>query len=254
MSTIPSVTDGEIAAINLDSARRGAWARFARDPRSARVAEALVDMERLTAQFLGDLDALNRLDALASQFASVDKSFRAALIDVEVLRQRIASTSARTPRACHATGGPSEEIERHSLTIDQACGVELDAVLVRVAELPRTVGLKIWCLSAPCLRIWNDSPRRMRSIGRRSTHTTALRRSRWRGSASSSACCGGARARTRCESRGALVSARIAYLPGYVKARVHLAEIYVSQDQIGHAQALLVQHFEPRSGGPMASC
>jgi tetratricopeptide (TPR) repeat protein len=31
----------------------------------------------------------------------------------------------------------------------------------------------------------------------------------------------------------------IAYLPGYVKARVHLAEVYASQDQTGDAEALL---------------
>jgi predicted Zn-dependent protease len=31
----------------------------------------------------------------------------------------------------------------------------------------------------------------------------------------------------------------IAYLPGYVKARVHLAEIYASQDRAGEAETLL---------------
>ena len=31
----------------------------------------------------------------------------------------------------------------------------------------------------------------------------------------------------------------IAYLPGYVKARVHLAEIYASQDDTGEAETLL---------------
>jgi len=62
----PSATDGEIAANNLESARRSAWARFARDAAVPGAAEAVVDMERLTAQFLGDLDALDRLEALAS--------------------------------------------------------------------------------------------------------------------------------------------------------------------------------------------
>jgi hypothetical protein len=32
----------------------------------------------------------------------------------------------------------------------------------------------------------------------------------------------------------------IAYVPGYVKARVHLAEIYVSQDRTGDAETLLL--------------
>src|ERR1041384_1095932 len=81
---LPAATDGEIAAINLESARRSAWARFARDPRLPGAAETIVEHERLAAQFLGDLDALDRLDALASQFADVDRSYRAALVQAEV--------------------------------------------------------------------------------------------------------------------------------------------------------------------------
>ena len=38
----------------------------------------------------------------------------------------------------------------------------------------------------------------------------------------------------------------IAYLPGYVKARVHLAEIYASQDQTGEAEALLLPALSSR--------
>jgi hypothetical protein len=61
----PSATDGEIAAINLESARRRAWARFAQDARLPGVAEMIVDNERLAAQFLGDLDALDRRQAFS---------------------------------------------------------------------------------------------------------------------------------------------------------------------------------------------
>ena len=38
----------------------------------------------------------------------------------------------------------------------------------------------------------------------------------------------------------------IAYLPGYVKARVHLAEIYASQDRTGDAEALLLPALSSR--------
>src|SRR5262245_55105484 len=38
----------------------------------------------------------------------------------------------------------------------------------------------------------------------------------------------------------------IAYLPGYVKARVHLAEIYVSQHETEDAEALLLPAFSSR--------
>ncbi len=70
------------------------------------------------------------MDELASQFARVDDSSRAALVQAEV-----ASTAHRFDEArghlAHAElmGGAREAIERHSLAIDQACGVELDKVL-----------------------------------------------------------------------------------------------------------------------------
>jgi hypothetical protein len=38
----------------------------------------------------------------------------------------------------------------------------------------------------------------------------------------------------------------IAYVPGYVKARVHLAEIYASQDRTGDAEALLLPALSSR--------
>ena len=126
----PSATDGEIAAINLASARRRAWARFAQDPRLPGAAEAIVYNENLTAQFLGDLDALDRLEALASQSARVDDCFARCLFRPRLLQQCIALPMHEDHLARAALmGGPREEIERHSLTIDQACGVELDAVL-----------------------------------------------------------------------------------------------------------------------------
>jgi tetratricopeptide (TPR) repeat protein len=127
---LPRATDGEIAALNLESARRRSWARLAQDARLPRVAEAIVDFERLAAQFLGDLDALDRLEALAFQFAGADDSPRAALVQAEVAStaHRFADARDHLSRAA-SLGAPREEIDRHLLSIDQACGVELDAVL-----------------------------------------------------------------------------------------------------------------------------
>ena len=127
---LPRATDGEIAAINLESARRRAWARFAQNPRLSGAAEAIVHHENLAAQFLSDLDALDRLEALASQFARADDSFRSALVQAEVASTVHRFAEARDHLACAAQmGAPREEIDRHLLSIDQACGVELDAVL-----------------------------------------------------------------------------------------------------------------------------
>ena len=41
-------TDGEIAAINLNSARLRSWARFDQDPQRAGVAETVLEHEQLT--------------------------------------------------------------------------------------------------------------------------------------------------------------------------------------------------------------
>jgi tetratricopeptide (TPR) repeat protein len=238
-----SATDGEIATINLESARRRAWARFAQDPRRPGVAEEIVDKERLVAQFLSDLDALDRLNALASQFANVDHSSRAELIHAEVACtvHRFDDARAHLARAA-LMGGPCETIERHSLTIDQACGVELDAVLAArrriatasdrledlvplgavLADLERFAeadavyrqalysydGISPFPLAWACFQLgmlWGEL------VPVPDWNLAAL----W-------------------------YQRAIEYLPGYVKARVHLAEIYTSQDQTGDAEALLL--------------
>jgi hypothetical protein len=53
-------TDGEIAVINLESARRRSWNRFFEDPLRNGVTETIVGHEQLTSQFVGDLSALDR--------------------------------------------------------------------------------------------------------------------------------------------------------------------------------------------------
>lgn len=239
----PSATDGEIAAINLESARRGAWARFALDPRLPGVAEAIVDNERLASQFLGDLDVLDRLDALASQFARVDDSSRAALVQAEVAStvHRFADARDHLARAA-LMGGPREEIERHSLGIDQACGVELDAVLStrrRIAEASGRLEdlVPLGAVLADLERFTEaDAVYRQAFYSYNDISPFPLA---W-----------------VCFQLGMLwgelapapdpdlaahwYRRAIAYLPGYVKARVHLAEIYASQDQTSDAEALLL--------------
>ena len=112
----PSATDGEIAAINLQGARRSAWARFAQDARLPGVVEAVVDQERIAAQFFGDLDALDRLEALASQFARVDESPRAALVHAEVAPGAtvvcvLTGHGLKDPDAAAALGGEPHVVE-----------------------------------------------------------------------------------------------------------------------------------------------
>jgi hypothetical protein len=238
---LPRATDGEIAAINLESARRRAWARFAQDPRLPSAAEAIVYNENLTAQFLGDLDALDRLEALASQFARVDDSFRSALVQAEVAStvHRFADARDHLARAA-SLGAPREEIDRHLLSIDQACGIGLDAVLAarrRIGASGRLEDL------VPLGALLADLER--------FAEVDAV----YRQALSSYADVSPFPLAWVCFQLGMLwgelvpvpdphLAARwyrraMAYLPGYVKARVHLAEVCASQGQPGEAEALL---------------
>ena len=245
----PSATDGEIAAINLESARRRAWARFAQDPRRPGVAEAIVDHERLAAQFLGDLDALDRLDALASQFARVDDSSRAALVQAEVASTVHRFDDARGHLARAALmGGPREAIERHSLAIDQACGVELDAVLAARRRIAAASGrledlVPLGAVLADLERFAEaDAVYRQAFYSYDDVSPFPLA---W-------VCfqlgmLWGELVPVPDPDLAALWYRRaIAYLPGYVKARVHLAEIYASQDQTGDAETLLLPALSSR--------
>jgi len=241
--SVPVATDGEIAALNLESERRRGLTRFMQDPSAPGVAEAVVDRERLAAQFLGDLDALDRLEALAQQFACVDYSFRAELVHAEVASTMHRFDDARDHLA-RATlmGGPHEVIERHALAIDQACGMELEAVLAarRRIATPKAQLDDLVPLAAV-----------LADLGRFAEADTIYQQAFYSYDTSSPfplawvcfqlGVLWGELVPVPDAGRATLWYRRaIAYLPGYVKARVHLAEIYASQDQTGTAETLLV--------------
>ncbi|MET4482149.1 hypothetical protein [Bradyrhizobium sp. F1.13.3] len=245
----PSATDGEIAAINLESARRGAWARFAQDPLLPGVAEEIVDSERLALQFLGDLDVLDRLNTLALQFARADDSFRSALVQAEVASAAHRFEDARGYLARAAlTGGPREAVERQALAIDQATGVGLDAVLAARRGFAKASGrledlMPLGAVLADLQRFAEaDTVYKQAFFSYDDVSPFPLA---W-----------------TCFQLGMLwgelVSVpdpglaafwyrrAVTYLPGYVKARVHLAEIYAGQDRTGDAEALLLPALSSR--------
>ena len=239
----PSVTDGEIAAINLESTCRRGWSRFAQDPTRAGVAEAVVDSERLAAQFLGDLDALDRLDALVAQLARVDDSSRAALVQADVASTVHRFDDARDHLARAARmGGPCDGIDRHLLTIDQACGVDLDAVLAKRQQIAAASGrledlvplgavLADLGSFAEADGVYRQAFYSYRDISPFPPAWVCFQLGMlW-----------GELVPVPDPNLAALWYRRaIAYLPDYVKARVHLAEIYASQDRTADAEALLM--------------
>jgi tetratricopeptide (TPR) repeat protein len=240
--TCPVATDGAIAAVNLESARRQAWARFAQDPSRPGLAEAILDQERLAAQFLGDLDAFDRLAALAAGFAPADGSFRAALVQAEVASTTHCFADARDYLARAARlGAPSDAVTRHLLAIDQACGIELGAVL----DARRQIALGSGRLEdlVPLAAVLADLER--------FDEADAVYRQAFRAyvgvSPFSLAWAAFQLGMLWAElvpdpdlTLGAHWYRRaLAYLPRYAKARVHLAEIYLKQGQTGDAEELL---------------
>ena len=124
-------TDGEIAIANLDSARLRSWSRFHQDPLRTGAAEIVVEHELLTAQFVGDFSALDRLESLVEQLVQLDASSpRTCLIQAQVASTLHRFSDARRHLALASLGGaPSAEVKRLLLNIDQACGTDLKAVL-----------------------------------------------------------------------------------------------------------------------------
>jgi tetratricopeptide (TPR) repeat protein len=239
---LPCATDGEIAEINLESARRNAWTRFAKDSCLPGTAEAIVYNENLAAQFLGDLVALDRLEELARQFSRVDRSSRAALVQVEVAStvHRFADAREHLVRAA-SLGALKEEADRALLSIDQACGVNLDAVLVarrRIAEASGRLEdlVPFGALLADLERFAEaDAVYRQALSAYDDVSPFPLAwvcfqlGMMW-----------GELAPEPDPDLAALWYRRaIIYLPGYVKARVHLAEIYASHGLPEEAEVLL---------------
>jgi hypothetical protein len=163
-------TDGEIAVINLESARRRSWNRFFADPLREGVAETVVEQEQLTAQFVGDVQALDRLEALVGQLAQVEAaSARAALIQAQVASMMHRFADARHFLARADIGGAlSADVNRVLLNVDQACGANLGKVLdERARPHENAVEQKIWSRSVRCWRIYANSPTPIGFMGKR---------------------------------------------------------------------------------------
>jgi tetratricopeptide (TPR) repeat protein len=139
------VTDGEIAVVNLESARRRSWDRLLVDPMAAGAAERVVEEEQLTLQYRSDAEALDRLERLANYLGQVDPgSARTALVQAQVAStaHRFADARGHLAQARDA-GAAQDEVDRLRLTIDQACGARLDEVLeVRRRDAARSNGLE----------------------------------------------------------------------------------------------------------------
>jgi len=237
-------TDGDIAVINLRSARRSAWNCFWQTPQRPGIVEIIVEQEQLATQYMGDMAGFDRLGTLLERLDEVDaESPRTALIHAQVASMTHRFALARRHLAqAGRRGAPLEAIERLALSIDQACATDLDAILDNRRRMAARSGrledrVPLGALLADlrefdaadqtyrrALREYEDvSPFAMAWVcfqlgmlwGELAPEPQTDRAARW-------------------------YERAIVYLPCYVKARVHLAEIYSDCDRTDDARALLI--------------
>jgi tetratricopeptide (TPR) repeat protein len=238
------LTDGNIAVNNLESARRHSWSRFWRDPLRPGIAECIVEQEQLTAPFVGDMGALDRLDSLVQCLDRVEaESPRTTLI-----RAQIASMGHRFAEAKRyldeigAWGELSEEANRLSLSIDQACGIDLEAALEArrwmAAKSRRLEDLVPLAALHADLREFDEADR---------IYQCALREYQGTSPFAVAWVCfqlgvlwGELIPEAQSSRAEYWYQKAIEYLPCYVKARVHLAEIYLRHGRVKEAEALLL--------------
>jgi len=249
------VTAGDIAAINLESARQRSWNRFWRAPEQPGIAELIVEQEQLTAQFIGDLGAFDRIETLVHELIRVEpESARTALISAQVACSLHRFAEARQSLAMALRrGAPKDATDRLVLTLDQATGMNLREVLAARRERAARPGH--WEERIPLGALLADLGEFDEADG---TYVEALRTypdvspfaPAW--ASFQLGVLWGETAPTPDPDRAAKwYRTAIDYLPGYVKARVHLAEIYLDAGLMYDATALLAPALE--SGDPEVS-
>lgn len=239
----PIATAGEIAAINLESARQRSWNRFWRAPEQPQIAELIVEQEQLTTQFLGDLGGFDRLEMLVGELARVEpESSRTALVSAQVACALHRFAEAREGlRRAGAQGAPKEATDRLLLSLDQATGTDLSAVLA--ARRERAARPEHWEERIPlgalladlgefdeADRTYLEALQSYPDVSPYAPAWTSFQLGVLWGECVPAP-----------ESKRAAKWYRNAldYLPGYVKARVHLAEIYLNEGCTKDAAATL---------------
>lgn len=240
---VTPATDGGIAVLNLESARQRSWSKFWRAPALSEIAETIVEQEQLTAQFLGKPDALDRLEILVNQLTRANpEAAQTAFIAAQVAGAAHRFGEARKSLALAvARGAASNAAERLSLNLDQATGKDLDRVLA--ARRHRAARPRCWEELVPLGALLGDLGEFDEAEW---TYHRALREYHDVSPFALAWVCfelgvlWGERVPTPQASLAAQWYRRaIDYLPCYVKARVHLAEILIEHGQPEDAGELL---------------
>jgi tetratricopeptide (TPR) repeat protein len=139
-------------------------------------------------------------------------------------------------------GGPREAIERHTLTIDQACGQRLDVALAARRRIVTATGrlddlVPLGALLADLERFTEADEIYRQAF---SSYNDASPFPLAWVSFQLGVLWGEVVPEPDPNRAAGWYRRAIAYVPAYVRARVHLAEIYTSQGQTGDAETLLL--------------
>ena len=239
-----SLTDGAIAVNNLESACQRSWSRFWCDPLRPGIAEQIIEQEQLKAQFLGDLSAFDRLEILVNHLDQLDgEAARTALLHAQVgsLGHRFSDARSYLSEVVRC-GDSCAVANRLWLSIDQACGTNLDVVLEtrqRMAAASQRLEdlVPLGALHAD-LREFDEADRIYRKALRAVVDPSPF---------SVAWVCfqlgtlwGELVPEAQLTRAAFWYRKAIEYVPQYVKARVHLSEIYIESGNIEDAETLLV--------------
>jgi tetratricopeptide (TPR) repeat protein len=237
------VTDGEIAVANNESVRHRAWGRFFDDPLREGAAETVIESEKIALQFSGDLFALDRMKGMLRTLAgAAAPSPRSALLTAEVLSVAHRFADARRYlEDAQADGTLAPEIKRLSMVIDQACGDNHAALLEQrradamTGKRPQdmvALGALLTDLGAfqEADRIYAEALRSFQDVSPFPIAWIWFQRGMLWGELMT--------APKKDEAVRAYCNA-IVLVPGFVRARVHLAEILISRGRSVAAEELL---------------
>lgn len=240
---VPRATDGEISQLNHESMLRRCWNVLSATFDRTGVLETLIDEEQKRIQFLGDYAALDRLSILSEKMLSTESLTG----NHYLVAAQIASAMHHFPRSLELLGmaeqysAEPELISSARLSIAQATGRSLSAVLhERIARAKQFGGIQNL---VPLAALYADLGEYDKA---HSSYIEAIREYDDLSPFALAWVCfhlgvlhGETVPEPDLDEAAGWYEAAIAYVPGYVHARVHLSEIYIEQNLLNQAAAVL---------------
>ena len=244
LTEFPAATAGELAVRNHESFLNRCWYVLRRWPDRPATAEQILDEERRRSDLLGDTSALDRLGTLASELHAK----RPSSPDTHLIAAKVASllhrfAAAREHLDNSAQWGAAEsDISRIRRSIEQAVGENLPAVLAWRQEIAETTEALQDLVPLGAL---------LADIGEfeeaNRTYERAIRQYRDLSPFALAWVCfqmgvlwGEAMPAPDHDRAAFWYRQAIAYLTGYARARVHLAELHLETEEYDAAEDLLL--------------